>query len=35
VYELWVEGRQDAVAAYCLQDVEVTRAVYRALVGAA
>jgi DNA polymerase elongation subunit (family B) len=35
VYELWVEGRQDAIAAYCLQDVEVTRAVYRALVGAA
>jgi predicted PolB exonuclease-like 3'-5' exonuclease len=35
VYELWVEGRQDDVAAYCLQDVEVTRAVYRALVGAA
>jgi DNA polymerase elongation subunit (family B) len=34
VYELWVEGRQDAIAAYCLQDVEVTRAVYRALVGA-
>jgi DNA polymerase elongation subunit (family B) len=35
VYELWVEGRKDVLAAYCLQDVEVTRAVYRALVGAA
>ena len=35
VYELWSEGRQDAIASYCLQDVEVTRAVYRALVGAA
>jgi len=35
VYDLWCDGRQDAIAAYCLQDVEVTRAVYRALVGAA
>lgn len=35
VYELWVEGRKDVLAAYCLQDVEITRAVYRALVGAA
>lgn len=35
VYELWVEGRKDVLAAYCLQDVEVTRSVYRALVGAA
>lgn len=35
VHDLWLSGRQDEIAAYCLQDVEVTRAVYRALVGAA
>jgi predicted PolB exonuclease-like 3'-5' exonuclease len=35
VWDLWLAGCRDEIAAYCLQDVEVTRAVYRALVGAA
>ena len=35
VHDLWLAGQTDAIAAYCLQDVEVTRAVYRALVGVA
>jgi predicted PolB exonuclease-like 3'-5' exonuclease len=35
VWALWLAGCRDEIAAYCLQDVEVTRAVYRALVGAA
>lgn len=34
VHELWLAGRVDALAAYCLQDVEVTRNVYRMLTGA-
>jgi predicted PolB exonuclease-like 3'-5' exonuclease len=35
VWDLWLADCRDEIAAYCLQDVEVTRAVYRALVGAA
>jgi len=35
VWDLWLAGCRDEIAAYCLQDVEVNRAVYRALVGAA
>jgi predicted PolB exonuclease-like 3'-5' exonuclease len=35
VWDLWLAGCRDEISAYCLQDVEVTRAVYRALVGAA
>jgi len=35
VWDMWLAGSRDEIAAYCLQDVEVTRAVYRALVGAA
>lgn len=34
VHDLWLAGRVDAIAAYCLQDVEVTRNVYRMLTGA-
>ena len=35
VHDLWLAGRKDEIAAYCLQDVEVTRGVYLALTAAA
>lgn len=33
VHDLWLAGRKDEIAAYCLQDVEVTRSVYWSLMG--
>ncbi len=31
VYDYWRDGRHDEIAAYCAEDVEATRAVYRRL----
>ena len=33
VHDMWLAGRKAEIAAYCLQDVEVTRSVYWSLMG--